>query len=108
MWALKEEGCTHVLVSTACGSLREEIAPGNFVFIDQGIDRTTKREQTFYDGKEGHPAGICHVTIYIILTSTSSKSAPSPKLPMAEPFNKKMRAVLQETAKEMGITHHEK
>jgi 5'-methylthioadenosine phosphorylase len=33
--ALKEEGCTHILAATACGSLRERIAPGHFVFPDQ-------------------------------------------------------------------------
>lgn len=37
--ALKEEGCTHLLATTACGSLREEIQPGDIVIIDQFIDR---------------------------------------------------------------------
>ena len=36
---LKSEGCTHLVVSTACGSLREEIAPGQLVILDQFIDR---------------------------------------------------------------------
>ena len=39
IWALYEEGCTHLLVTTACGSLREEIQPGDIVIIDQFIDR---------------------------------------------------------------------
>lgn len=39
IWALREEGCTHLLVTTACGSLREEIQPGDIVLIDQFIDR---------------------------------------------------------------------
>ena len=39
IWALKEEGCTHLLVTTACGSLREEIQPGDIVLLDQFIDR---------------------------------------------------------------------
>lgn len=39
IWALKQEGCTHVIVSTACGSLQEEIAPGDLVLLDQFIDR---------------------------------------------------------------------
>lgn len=39
IWALKEEGCTHVIVSTACGSLQEHIAPGDLVILDQFIDR---------------------------------------------------------------------
>jgi len=49
IYALKEAGCTHILATTACGSLREEIKPGEFVFIDQFIDRTTKRKSTFYE-----------------------------------------------------------
>ena len=52
IWALKEEGCTHILAATACGSLRKRIAPGHFVFPDQFIDRTTKRETTFFDGND--------------------------------------------------------
>jgi len=49
IWALKEEGCTHVLASTAVGSLREEIQPGHLVFPDQFIDHTRKRDLTFFD-----------------------------------------------------------
>ncbi|KAK2531175.1 Mtap [Columba guinea] len=44
IWALKEENCSHVLVTTACGSLREEIQPGDLVIIDQFIDRDTEKE----------------------------------------------------------------
>jgi 5'-methylthioadenosine phosphorylase len=47
---LKEEGCTHILAVTACGSLRKKIQPGHFIFPDQFIDRTTKRISTFFDG----------------------------------------------------------
>ena len=64
IYALKEEGCTHVVVTTACGSLKEEYKPGDLVFPDQFIDRTTKRVSTFYDGKEGSPAGICHMPMH--------------------------------------------
>lgn len=39
IWALKHIGCTHVIVSTACGSLKEEIKPGEFVLLDSFIDR---------------------------------------------------------------------
>ena len=49
--ALSTQGCTHVLASTACGSLVEEIVPGEvLVVLDQFVDRTTKRCTTFYDG----------------------------------------------------------
>ena len=50
--ALKDEGCTHILAVTACGSLRERIEPGHFIFPDQFIDRTTKRISTFFDGSD--------------------------------------------------------
>lgn len=53
LFALKEIGCTHVVVSTACGSLREENKPGDIIVIDQYIDRTTKRAGTFLDGAPG-------------------------------------------------------
>jgi len=49
IWALKEQGCTHILASTAVGSLREEIKPGHLVFPNQFIDHTRKRELTFFD-----------------------------------------------------------
>lgn len=64
IWALKEEGCTHILVTTACGSLRENYHPKEIVFPDQIIDRTTKRESTFYDGKKGSPTGVCHIPMH--------------------------------------------
>ncbi|RJQ47758.1 MAG: S-methyl-5'-thioadenosine phosphorylase, partial [Nitrospiraceae bacterium] len=49
IWALKEQGCTHILASTAVGSLREAIAPGHLVFPNQFIDHTRKREITFFN-----------------------------------------------------------
>ena len=39
VWALKQEDCTHVIATTACGSLKEEISPGDIVVLDQFIDR---------------------------------------------------------------------
>ena len=38
LWALKEEGCTCVLATTACGSLKEDVHPGDVVILDQFID----------------------------------------------------------------------
>ncbi|GAB1602966.1 S-methyl-5'-thioadenosine phosphorylase-like isoform X1 [Argonauta hians] len=64
MHALKEEGCTHILSTTACGSLKESIAPGDIVIIDQFIDRTTKRCSTYYDGSDTAPKGICHLEMH--------------------------------------------
>lgn len=39
IWALKSLGCTHVIASTATGSLQEDIAPGDLVLLDSFIDR---------------------------------------------------------------------
>ncbi len=82
--ALKDAGCTHILATTACGSLREEIKIGDFVFINQFIDRTTKRRSTFYEKDI-----VCHI-------------------PMAEPFCSNMRKLLYEQAKSLGLPCHEK
>ena len=80
--ALKEEGCTHILAATACGSLRERIAPGHFVFPNQFIDRTNKRINTFFDGSD-----VRHVS-------------------MGEPFSAMMRSCLVEACKSLGFEHH--
>lgn len=82
IWALKSMGCTHLLASTACGSLREDIKPGDFVFVDQFIDRTTKRKQTFYEEKK-----VCHI-------------------PLAEPFCGKLRELFTVIAQDLQLSHH--
>ncbi|MBY0423384.1 MAG: S-methyl-5'-thioadenosine phosphorylase [Parvularculaceae bacterium] len=46
--ALKRAGATDVLSVSACGSLREGLAPGCFVLCDQFIDRTSGREKSFF------------------------------------------------------------
>ncbi|MEP5631776.1 MAG: S-methyl-5'-thioadenosine phosphorylase [Tateyamaria sp.] len=46
--ALKRLGCTDVISVSACGSFREEMAPGDFVIVDQFIDRTFAREKSFF------------------------------------------------------------
>ena len=82
IWALKEQSCTHVLASTAVGSLQEEIEPGHLVFPDQFIDHTKKRETTFYDE---------NVVVHT---------------PMAEPFCHNLIELLSSSAQELGITAH--
>jgi 5'-methylthioadenosine phosphorylase len=44
--ALKRLGVTDVISVSACGSFREEMAPGDFVIVDQFIDRTFAREKS--------------------------------------------------------------
>ena len=46
--ALKRFGVTDVLAVSACGSFREDMAPGDFVLVDQFIDRTFAREKSFF------------------------------------------------------------
>ena len=46
--ALKRAGATEVISVSACGSFREEMAPGDFVIVDQFIDRTVNREKSFF------------------------------------------------------------
>ena len=46
--ALKRIGVTDVISVSACGSFREEMAPGHFVIVDQFIDRTFAREKSFF------------------------------------------------------------
>src|SRR5690606_13268556 len=43
IFALKSLGCTHIIATGACGSLRDEIHPGDLVICDQLIDRTYRR-----------------------------------------------------------------
>jgi len=81
--ALKEAGCTHILAVTACGSLKERIEPGHFVFPDQFIDRTTKRISTFFDGSD-----VQHVSMGI-------------------PFSSQLRACLVASCNELGFACHD-
>jgi 5'-methylthioadenosine phosphorylase len=53
--ALKRLGATHLVSISAVGSMKEGIAPGDFVAVDQFIDLTRKRDSTFFDdGIVGH------------------------------------------------------
>jgi len=85
--ALKDAGCTHIIATTAVGSLREEIGRGDLVVLDQFIDFTRHRPITFY--KEFQASNAKHT-------------------PMAEPFDKNLRKILIETCNELNIKHHEK
>jgi 5'-methylthioadenosine phosphorylase len=55
--ALKMLGATHVLSVSAVGSMREEIAPGDLIVVDQFIDLTKRRASTFFDD-----GVVAHVT----------------------------------------------
>ncbi|KAL3121253.1 hypothetical protein niasHT_000406 [Heterodera trifolii] len=89
IWALKKAGVSAIVAACACGSLREELEPGKLVLIDSFIDRTTKREQTFYDRLPGHPPGICH-------------------MPMHPAMNERLRQALLATATRLGAAHSDR
>jgi 5'-methylthioadenosine phosphorylase len=82
--ALKNIGCTHILATTAVGSLREEMHPGHLVFPDQVIDFTKKREYTFF-----HEEKVIHT-------------------PMADPFSENLRNLLINSAKSLELIFHSK
>ena len=56
--ALKRVGVTDILSVSACGSLQEEYAPGQFVMVDNFIDRTFAREKSFFG-----PGMVAHVSV---------------------------------------------
>ena len=60
--ALKRLGCTDVIAVSAVGSLRTDFVPGDFVILDQYIDRTFAREKSFFGpGCVGH-VSVAHPT----------------------------------------------
>jgi len=85
--ALKAEGCTHIIATTAVGSLRAEIDRGHIVMIDQFIDFTRLRKFTFHEAFK--PDKAIHT-------------------PMAEPFNKELRSLLCSSAESLEIAYHKK
>jgi 5'-methylthioadenosine phosphorylase len=82
MFAFKKLCVQRVLAVSTVGSLREEFKPGELAFIDQFIDRTTRREQSFYTQNR-----VCHISV-------------------ADPMCSEIRKVLIATAKEAKIKAH--
>jgi 5'-methylthioadenosine phosphorylase len=85
IWALKSLGVKRILAPSTVGSLRDEYMPGDIVFVDQFIDRTTRREQSFYTVAENK---VCHIGI-------------------AEPMCPELRKTVIGIAKKLKIKHHE-
>jgi 5'-methylthioadenosine phosphorylase len=82
IFALKMLGVHAIIGSGAVGSLREEIAPGDLVLVDQFIDKTSKRTNTFFGD-----FGAVHCE-------------------MAEPVCERLRSVLLETAGTIDVRTH--
>jgi 5'-methylthioadenosine phosphorylase len=85
--ALKAAGCTHIIATTAVGSLREEIGRGDLVIVDQFIDFTKQRKMTFHESFEPH--NPVHT-------------------PMAEPYDGRLRQLLIGECKSLGCRFHER
>jgi 5'-methylthioadenosine phosphorylase len=60
--ALKRSGVTDVISVSACGSFRDEMAPGDFVVVDQFIDRTFAREKSFFGAGCVAHVSVAHPT----------------------------------------------
>ena len=60
--ALKRLGVTDVISVSACGSFREDMAPGDFVIVDQFIDRTFAREKSFFGAGCVAHVSVAHPT----------------------------------------------
>ncbi|MBN2906025.1 MAG: S-methyl-5'-thioadenosine phosphorylase [Rhodobacteraceae bacterium] len=81
--ALKRLGATDVVSVSACGSFREELAPGDFVVVDQFIDRTFARDKSFFG-----PGCVAHVSV-------------------AHPTCGRLSAHCLQAARDEGITVHQ-
>jgi 5'-methylthioadenosine phosphorylase len=79
---LKRLGCTDVLAVSAVGSLRQDFAPGQFVAVDQFIDRTKGRPSTFFE-----TGMVAHV-------------------PMADPVCPRLTALAAAAARAAGAAVH--
>jgi len=85
--ALKQAGCTHVVATTAVGSLREEIRRGDLAILDQFIDFSRHRKVSFFESFE--PGAMKHT-------------------PMADPFSSELRALIIATCRDLRIAVHER
>ncbi|MEV4277841.1 S-methyl-5'-thioadenosine phosphorylase [Actinoplanes xinjiangensis] len=78
LWALRSLGVRQIIAPCAVGGLRPELGPGTFVVPDQLIDRTSGREQTFYDSGAVHVSfadPYCPVGRATVLDSAERVSA---------------------------------
>jgi len=82
--AFKQLGVKFILSPCAVGSLQDNIRPGEFVLVDQFIDRTWGRESTFYDKDK-----VCHISV-------------------ADPACSVLRGIAVESARNLGLKYHEK
>ncbi|MDR2632557.1 MAG: S-methyl-5'-thioadenosine phosphorylase [Treponema sp.] len=84
--ALKAAGCTHIIATTAVGSLREEIHRGDLIIVDQFIDFTKQRKMSYHESFEPHKP--VHTA-------------------MADPYDGRLRQLLIEACKTLGCRFHD-
>ncbi len=84
IYALAKLGCNYIIATSAVGSLKEEIKPGDFVILNQLIDFTRQRKISFYDDFE---QGIVHCSL-------------------AEPFDEELRNKIIEASIELQLPFH--
>lgn len=82
IWALRELGVRKILATAAAGSLSSDFRLGDLVLLDQFLDFTKSRPQTFYEGGQ---EGVLHVD-------------------MTEPYCSSVRQVIVETSMRLGLT----
>lgn len=80
---LKRAGVTDLVSVSACGSLKEEYAPGHFVLVDQFIDRTFARDKSFFG-----PGCVAHVAMgdptSPLLSDAIAQAAEKHSLPLTK------------------------
>ena len=84
--ALKQLGVTRILALSTVGSLKTNIKPSDIVLVDQFVDRTTQRKQTFHSQDSLFTTKVCHIS-------------------MAEPMCKELRNVLIEASRKVVNIH---
>lgn len=82
--ALAQLGVEQIIAPTAVGSLKTEIKPGDFVICDQFIDKTKKRQDSFFDGPQ-----VAHIA-------------------MAYPYCSQLREIAYEQASKLDLPIHQK
>jgi len=83
LWGMKRLGVSAILSVSAVGSMREELAPGDFVVVDQFFDRTRHRRDTFFED-----GVVAHVML-------------------ADPVCPALRSVLLDASRSVGVNVHD-
>jgi 5'-methylthioadenosine phosphorylase len=89
-WAMREVGVRAIFGPCASGSLQPDIHPGEFVVVDQIVDRTAGRASSFHDGPGSPPP-----------------FGPVDHVSFADPYDARLRAVAVEACKAEGVTVHD-